>query len=82
MPIYEYRCRACGAVTEFLVGVGEDTIIVCADCGSVDMEKIMSPASFLDRGPARRPGSTCCGRDERCDRPPCSTDGSCKRDGV
>jgi len=24
-------------------------------------------------------GRTCCGRTERCDRPPCSDDGACKR---
>jgi hypothetical protein len=26
------------------------------------------------------PGSTCCGRSERCDTPPCSNDGKCQRD--
>jgi len=24
-------------------------------------------------------GLTCCGRTERCEKPPCSDDGSCKR---
>ena len=56
MPIYEYRCKSCGSVTEFLVGVGEDIAITCSHCGSVDMEKIMSAASFLDGGPNQRPG--------------------------
>ena len=82
MPIYEYRCRSCGSIHEFLVGIGDDANILCGDCGSVDMEKIMSAASFLDRGAESRPGTTCCGREERCERPPCSTGGSCRRDGV
>ncbi|MBU4426201.1 MAG: zinc ribbon domain-containing protein [Proteobacteria bacterium] len=80
MPIYEYRCKSCGGVTEFLVGVGEDIAITCSHCGSLDMEKIMSAASFLDGGPNRRPGSTCCGQEERCATPPCSTGGVCRRD--
>jgi len=80
MPIYEYRCKSCGSVTEFLVGVGEDIAITCSHCGSLDMEKIMSAASFLDGGPNRRQGSTCCGREERCEIPPCSTGGACRRD--
>ncbi|TET85379.1 MAG: zinc ribbon domain-containing protein [Desulfobacteraceae bacterium] len=79
MPIYEYRCKSCGSVTEFLVGVGEDIAITCSHCGSLDMEKIMSAASFLDGGPNRRQ-STCCGREERCEAPPCSTGGACRRD--
>jgi putative FmdB family regulatory protein len=79
MPIYEYRCKSCGTVTEFLVGVGEDTAITCSHCGSLDMEKIISVASFLEGGPNQRPGSTCCGREERCETPPCSTGGGCRR---
>ncbi|UCF85637.1 MAG: zinc ribbon domain-containing protein [Desulfobacteraceae bacterium] len=80
MPIYEYRCKACGTVTEFLVGIGEDITITCSHCGSRDMEKIMSAVSILDSIPERRPGSTCCGNEERCASPPCSTGGSCSRD--
>ena len=58
----------------------KDIAITCSNCGSLDMEKIMSAASFLDDGPNRRPGSTCCGREERCSTPPCSTGGVCRRD--
>ncbi len=83
MPIYEYRCKSCGSVTEFLVGVGKDIAITCSYCGSLDMEQIMSAASFLVGGlnhSNQRPGSTCCGREERCEVPPCSTGGVCGRD--
>ena len=80
MPIYEYRCKDCGTVTEFLTGMGEDAVIACSKCGSVDMERMMSTASFLSRGVDRAPGTTCCGREERCEKPPCSTGGSCRRD--
>ncbi len=80
MPIYEYQCKTCGNVTEFLVGPGEDVAISCSNCGGQDMEKIMSAASFLGGSSERAPGQTCCGRDERCATPPCSTgSGQCRR---
>ena len=82
MPIYEYRCRSCGRVHEYLVGAAEAAGIVCRDCGGSDMEKIMSAASFIDRGSKHRFGATCCGREERCERPPCSAGGGCRRDGL
>jgi putative FmdB family regulatory protein len=82
MPIYEYRCKACGTITEFLTGVGEDISISCSNCGSVEMEKVMSAASFLGRAMERMPGRTCCGREERCSSPPCSSGGACRRDEV
>jgi putative FmdB family regulatory protein len=34
MPIYEYRCDLCGAVSEFLLRVGDDEPIRCKKCGS------------------------------------------------
>ncbi|MBW2091489.1 MAG: zinc ribbon domain-containing protein [Deltaproteobacteria bacterium] len=80
MPIYEYQCKTCGNVSEFLVSPGEDFAVACSNCGGQDMEKIMSVASFLGDTSERMPGQTCCGRDERCDRPPCSTGENCRRD--
>jgi putative FmdB family regulatory protein len=34
MPIYEYECQQCGAVSEYLVGVGYDDSVECKECGS------------------------------------------------
>jgi putative FmdB family regulatory protein len=80
MPIYEYRCTQCGEVSEILVGVGSDgETLICQHCGSSDVEKILSVSSF-SFSDNRAPGATCCGRDERCDSPPCSTGGMCRRD--
>jgi putative FmdB family regulatory protein len=33
MPIYEYRCRACGAVSEHLQPMGSDAPGPCEACG-------------------------------------------------
>lgn len=82
MPIYEYKCRDCGKVTEFLIGVTKDKAeMKCSFCGSKKLGKLFSQ-SFVSTGNriiGSQGGKTCCGRTERCDTPPCSGDGVCKR---
>ncbi len=82
MPIYEYKCRDCGEISEFLVGVGQEKIkFKCGSCGGIKLEKIFSQ-SFISTGGriiGSQGGKTCCGRDERCDIPPCSDGGVCRR---
>jgi putative FmdB family regulatory protein len=81
MPIYEYRCNECGRVSEILAGPrSEGEALVCQHCGSGDLEKIMSVSSFTFANAYRAPGKTCCGRDERCESPPCSSGGVCTKD--
>jgi len=82
MPIYEYECRDCGKISEFLVGVGQEkTELKCRSCGGEKLKKIFSQSFISTGGPANgsQDGKTCCGRAERCDTPPCSSDGICKR---
>ncbi len=78
MPIYEYRCEACGAVSEYLVGLGDDERVLCKVCGASGMNGILSASSFTSQSPRRMPGRTCCGREERCETPPCSDGGGCR----
>jgi putative FmdB family regulatory protein len=80
MPIYEYRCEACGAVSEYLVGLGDDERIQCKVCGASGMNRILSASSFTLQSSRRMSGRTCCGREERCEIPPCSDGGSCRRE--
>ena len=42
MPIFEYRCRKCGQVMEFLEARDSRETHVCKRCGSRDTEKILS----------------------------------------
>ncbi len=80
MPIYEYRCENCGEVSEILVGLSTaDNELSCPKCGGKRMEKLMSAAWTPNSLSAREPGHTCCGREERCDKPPCSDGGSCHK---
>lgn len=64
MPIHEYRCADCGHVSELLVGIGRNSDqLVCASCGSAQIEALMSAASISVKAgpPGPIPGSTCCG---------------------
>jgi len=45
MPIFEYRCNKCGHKTEFLEKSGSKGKHVCKDCGSSNLEKILSSFS-------------------------------------
>jgi putative FmdB family regulatory protein len=81
MPIYEYECEGCGKVVEiFQKGFKPDEPIVCPNCGSDRLKKLLSAPVAVIRGDSSPKGATCCGREERCDIPPCSDDGVCRRD--
>ena len=81
MPIYEYKCKDCGQISEFLQGIGTDkSKRKCKHCGSTELSKIFSKSFVSTSGHflGSQGGATCCGRTQRCENPPCS-DGSCKR---
>ena len=81
MPIYEYRCNQCGKISEILIGVSSGSeMLACKYCGSNDLIKILSVSSFTVTDSGRVPGTTCCGREERCNTPPCETVGACRKD--
>ena len=50
MPIYEYRCRACGFEKEYLQKLADAPIEVCESCGQATMSKLMSAAGFQLKG--------------------------------
>ena len=80
MPIYEYRCQACGGISEYLMGVGGGEPVRCKSCGGEEMHRILSVASVSKGSSGIMPGQTCCGREERCQVPPCSGGEGCRRD--
>ncbi len=47
MPIYEYQCRQCQAISTFLILRKKDAArVACKGCGSKKMSKIISPVSY------------------------------------
>jgi putative FmdB family regulatory protein len=79
MPIYEYRCLQCGEISEMFLHGPERQNVQCPVCGSYKLDKLLS-ASYTLKTDVSTPGMTCCGRAERCQTPPCSSDNTCRRD--
>lgn len=73
MPIYEYQCRRCGAVTEVLVRTPDaGGAVPCRACGGTETEKIFSAAAVLTH--AGPPCAEKCGRMDAGGRDmPCGT---------
>jgi putative FmdB family regulatory protein len=73
MPIYEYKCKDCGQISELLV-MNKDEVISCGSCNSLNLEKLMSAHNTVGSGSnfsAAIPGG-CCGSPNSCGNP-----GSC-----
>jgi len=78
MPIYEYRCLDCGHLSEIFVRIMASGAERCPGCGSTALERLPSGPHLLRRG-LKKGSGTCCGREERCEAPPCSSGGTCHR---
>ncbi|HEX5091421.1 MAG TPA: zinc ribbon domain-containing protein [Burkholderiales bacterium] len=50
MPIYEYRCEACGFQEEYLQKISEPPKTVCPSCGKAAFRKLLSAAGFQLKG--------------------------------
>ncbi len=77
MPLYEYQCEDCSKIFEFFKQADNDTP-VCPNCGSKKLKKLLSTPGRVSVKGSSSEWTTCCGRSEPCEVPPCS-DGVCKR---
>lgn len=51
MPIYEYKCRKCGTVSEAIQKFSDAPLTDCEECGTRGtLEKLMSLGSFHLKG--------------------------------
>ncbi len=80
MPTYEYECQTCGHRFERFHGINETPSVTCPECQHDARRLISGGAGVIVKGggsgaPARAPQcgreQTCCGRAERCEKPPC-----------
>ena len=50
MPIYEYRCSACGHELEVLQKLSDPLLTSCPECGEPALTKLLSAAGFQLKG--------------------------------
>ena len=50
MPIYEYKCDACGHVFESLQKISESPLVECPVCGKDTLKKLVSSPAFRLKG--------------------------------
>jgi len=87
MPTYEYECESCGLTFERRQAITEPPLTECPKCTGKVRRLVSGGAGFILKGssPGRmgqnrqtcsleQVGRTCCGREERCGKPPCGGD--------
>lgn len=78
MPIYEYRCEACGAQKEHLQKLSDAPIDICPACGSPEYHKQLSAAGFQLKGSGWYATDFKSAPKQPATPPPCQTgEGSC-----
>lgn len=50
MPIYAYRCDACGFAKDVLQKISDPILTVCPSCGKSDFKKQVTAAGFQLKG--------------------------------
>ncbi len=50
MPIYEYRCSACGFEKDALQKMADAPLVDCPECGKPNLVKLVSAAGFHLKG--------------------------------
>jgi putative FmdB family regulatory protein len=49
MPVYEYRCRACGVRFERRQHISDEPLKVCPECGG-EVYRLIQPVGIIFRG--------------------------------
>jgi putative FmdB family regulatory protein len=82
MPTYEYECETCGLRFEVRQSIKEEPLSECPECKGKVHRVLSGGMAFILKGADGTEesragcsldniGKTCCGRNERCDKPPC-----------
>jgi putative FmdB family regulatory protein len=50
MPIYEYRCEACGQMREALQKIMDEPLTECSACGAAALRRLISAPAFRLKG--------------------------------
>jgi putative FmdB family regulatory protein len=80
MPTYEYRCASCDRTIEAFQKMSDEPLAECPRCGGELRRLIGKGAGVIIKGGSTPEGggecnreTPCCGRDQRCDKPPCGS---------
>lgn len=87
MPIYEYRCDACGHELETMQKMADAPLVDCPSCGQPELKKLISATAFrlkgggwyetdFKQGSKKNIHSGSNDSSAKSDAPPCAT-GSC-----
>ena len=84
MLTYEYECEACGLRFERRQPITEEPLAECPECRGEVRQLVSGGVGFILKGSSHgrsgdragscsleEIGTTCCGRSQRCDKPPC-----------
>jgi len=83
VPTYDYLCEECGKRFERFQSITEEPLRTCPDCGGKVRRLLGTGGAVIFKGSGfyatdYRSGTACgrdrpcCGRETRCDKPPCS----------
>lgn len=50
MPIYQYKCRSCGANIEKMQSFSAEPLVECPECHQPALKKVMSAAGIIFKG--------------------------------
>lgn len=84
MPIYEYRCSACGHQKEYLQRITDAPLTDCPECGKGALVKLVTAAGFQLKGTGwyatdfRNNGSKPAKDDKAGEKPTASGEGATK----
>lgn len=58
MPMFDYRCKKCGNVSEYIVKTFDTKGIKCKACGSAGLTKLLSASNVIPNPNNREPPHT------------------------
>ncbi|MCP4155685.1 MAG: zinc ribbon domain-containing protein [bacterium] len=72
MPIYEYQCNTCGSTCEILHRTLKEKAVVCPDCQSTELTRLISaPGAVMTKGSVSQGMPPGCPNQASCGVPAC-----------
>ena len=79
MPMFEYRCKKCGSLSEFLVYGGRTDGLACRSCGNTGLEKMLSAPNVHTAAAVSSCQTMGCPSGPQCGSSPCASGGCCTK---